>query len=47
MSKIQQYVTNNCLETMLYNSIEMLGILDLRLAGYYKIKHNVLQKKSG
>ena len=30
-------VTNNTLETVIFDPKEMLGILDLRLVGYYKI----------
>ena len=31
-------VTNSSLETVIFDPKEMLGILDLRLVGYYKIK---------
>ena len=37
-------VTNNIHDTMMFDSTEMIGILDLRSLGYYKIKHNVLQQ---
>ena len=37
-------VTNSSLETMIFNPKEMLGILDLRSIGYYKIKHGVYNK---
>ena len=37
-------VTNNSLETVMLNPKEKLGILDLRLIGYYQIKHGVLQQ---
>ena len=37
-------VTNSSLETMIFNPKEMLGILDLRLIGYYKIKQGILQQ---
>ena len=36
-------VLNRCLETVIFKIKEMLGILDLRSIGYYKIKHGVLQ----
>ena len=32
------HVTNSSLKTVIFNPKEMLGILDLRLVGYYKIK---------
>ena len=31
-------VNNSSLETVLFDPKEMVGILDLRLVGYYKIK---------
>ena len=37
-------VTNSCFETLPFDPKEMLGILDLRLIGYYKIKHGILQQ---
>ena len=37
-------VTNSSLDTVLFNLKEKLGILDLRLIGYYKIKHGALQQ---
>ena len=37
-------VTNNTHETMTFDPMEMLGILDLRSLGYYKIKQDVLQQ---
>ena len=37
-------VTNNTQETVIINSNQMLGILDLRSLGYYKIKQVVLQQ---
>ena len=39
-------VTNSFLETVIFDPKEMLGILDLRLIGYYKIKQGILQKNS-
>ena len=36
-------VTNSSLETVIFNPKEMLGILDMRLIGYYKIKQGILQ----
>ena len=37
-------VTNSSLETVIFDPKEMLGILDLRLIGYYKIKQRTLQQ---
>ena len=37
-------VTNNTQETVILESKQMLGILDLRSLGYYKIKQDVLQQ---
>ena len=37
-------VTNNTQETVIFESKQMLGILDLRSLGYYKIKQGVLQQ---
>ena len=37
-------VTNNTQETVIFNPNQMLGISDLRLLGYYKIKQEVLQQ---
>ena len=37
-------IVNNGSETMIFRSEEMLGIVDLRLLGYYKIKQGILQQ---
>ena len=37
-------VTNNTEETVIFKPKQMLGILDLRSLGYYKIKQGVLQQ---
>ena len=37
-------MTNNSLDTVIFDPKEMLGILDLRLVGYYKIKQGMLQQ---
>ena len=37
-------VTNNTQDTVIFEPKEMLGILDLRSLGYYKIKQGVLQQ---
>ena len=37
-------VTNNMQETVVFEPKQMLGILDLRSVGYYKIKQGVLQQ---
>ena len=39
-------VTNRSLETVIFDPKEMLGILDLRSIGYYKIKQGILQQNS-
>ena len=37
-------VTNNMQETVIFEPKQMLGTLDLRSLGYYKIKQGVLQQ---
>ena len=37
-------IVNNSTETILFKPEEMLGIVDLRSSGYYKIKQGILQK---
>ena len=37
-------VTNNTQETVTFEPKQMLGILDLRSLGYYKIKQGMLQQ---
>ena len=37
-------ITNNMRETLLFDKKTMIGILDLRYLGYYKIKQGVLQQ---
>ena len=37
-------VTNNTQETVIFEPKQMLGILDLRSLGYYKIKQGVLEQ---
>ena len=37
-------VMNNTQETVIFDPNQMLGILDLRSLGYYKIKQGVLQQ---
>ena len=37
-------VTNNTQETVISDPKEMIGILDLRSLGYYKIRQDVLQQ---
>ena len=37
-------VTNNTQETVIFEPKQMLGILDLRSLGYYKINQGVLQQ---
>ena len=36
-------VTNNTQDTVTFDPKEMLGVVDLRSLGYYKIKQGVLQ----
>ena len=38
-------VNNSNLDTLILNPEKALGILDLRLLGYYKIKQGVIQQK--
>ena len=38
-------LVNNGMDTMLFKPEEMLGIVDLRSSGYYKIKQGILQQK--
>ena len=37
-------VTNSSLDMIIFDPKEMLGILDLRSVGYYKIKQRILQQ---
>ena len=37
-------IVNNSTETMIFTPDEMLGIVDLRSLGYYKIKQGILQQ---
>ena len=37
-------MTNSGLETVIFGPMEMIGILDLRLIWYYKIKQSILQQ---
>ena len=39
-------VKNSSLETVIFDPKEMLGILDVRLIGYYKIKQGIYNKIS-
>ena len=39
-------IVNNATETIIFKPEEMIGIVDLRLLGYYKIKQGILQQKS-
>ena len=40
-------ITNKINKTVTFSRIEMMGILDLRLLGFYKIKQEVLQEHLG
>ena len=37
-------IINNGSETMIFKPEEMIGIVDLRLLGHYKIKQGILQQ---
>ena len=37
-------ITNKGTHTMIFNPEEMIGIIDLRSLGYYKIKQGILQQ---
>ena len=37
-------MVNNCTETMIFRPEEMIGIVDLRSLGYYKIMQGILQQ---
>ena len=37
-------IVNNGTETIIFKPEEMIGIVDLRLLGYYKIKQGILQQ---
>ena len=43
-NRVTLKVTNNTHETMTFDPTEMIGILDLRSLGYYRIKQDVLQQ---
>ena len=36
-------ITNNGLDTIIFHPKEVLGVIDLRSLGYYKIKQDILQ----
>ena len=38
-------VVSNSTETIIFKPEEMIGIVDLRLLGYYKSKQGILQQK--
>ena len=40
-------ITNNTHKTVTFGWIEMIGVIDLRSLGFYKIKQEVLQEHSG
>ena len=37
-------IVNNGIETIIFKTEEMIGIVDLRSLGYYKIKQGILQQ---
>ena len=40
-------ITNSGLDTVIFDPDEMIGILDLRSLGYYKIKQGILLQNLG
>ena len=46
-NKVTLKITNNTSETVTFDRNDMIGILDLRSLGYYKVKQDVLQKHLG
>ena len=43
-NKVTLKITNNISETVTFDGINMIGILNLRSLGYYKVKQDILQK---
>ena len=46
-NRVTLRITNNTDETLTFDRTEMIGILNLRSLGYYKIKQDVLQQNLG
>ena len=46
-NKVTLKITNNTSETVTFDKTDMIGILDFRSLGYYKVKQDVLQKHLG
>ena len=46
-NRVTLKITNDTSETMTFDRPNMIGILDLRSLGYYKIKQDVLQQNLG
>ena len=46
-NKVTLKITNNTSETVTFDRTDMIGILELRSLGYYKVKQDVLQKHLG
>ena len=42
-NKVTLKITNNTNETVTFDKTDMIGILDLRSLGYYKVKQDVVQ----
>ena len=42
-NRVTLKITNNTMETVIFDRSNMIGILDLRSLGYYKIKQGILQ----
>ena len=47
MKKAVLKITNKTCESLTFDRAEMMGIVDLRLLGFYKIKQEVLQEHLG
>ena len=43
-NRVKLNVTNNTHETLTFDMTEMIGVLDLRSLGYYKIKQGVCNR---
>ena len=46
-NKVVLKITNKTCETMTFGQTEMIGVVDLRSLGFYKIKQEVLQEQLG
>ena len=46
-NRVTLKITNNTHETVTFDQTEMVGVLDLRSLGYYKIKQDIQQQNLG